>query len=89
MLGMEEPRLREVICSRSLGGQRWVGIQMPSVVPPPPPTASRPSLNGPHGPTEEFHTITDVAMIPGLFFFPLAAPCFVGTVSEQGFSFVS
>lgn len=35
----------------------------------PPYTASRPSLNGPHGPTEEFHTITDVAVIPGFFFF--------------------
>ena len=35
----------------------------------PPSTASRPSLNGLRGPTEEFHIITDVAMIPGLFFF--------------------
>lgn len=49
---------------------------------PPSPPASRPSLNGQHGPAEEFHIITDIFMIPA----SLTALCFEGTV--RGFSFI-
>lgn len=48
---------------------RWPAVGWDSNAKRPPATASCPSLKGPHGPTEEFHTVTDVAMIPGLFFF--------------------
>lgn len=84
LLGMERLRLREVkepVQGHAASGGS--GFKCKACTPP---TASCFSLSDQHGPTEEFHTITDTAMILWSFF--LTVLCFVGASSEEEGSFI-